>query len=350
MFTNYKINTKKKRFAFEIIFLLTTTFVCLIIFLTGNYLHDIELKSYYKKEEIIQSKIDSLNDNVFRHRYENLNENQRINDYSYESYKKSIFNDKDSSFRRIIYYRLCDLYSGYQNEKTFEEFIQQFEYDSINKIDEEITNLQLQKEIVSKQFPYSNDHHIIFISILLTILYPLRLIYYLIRWSINTIKETEETSEINKNEPKFDNSKIGIVEINDTLIEENKKENKPKILNYFTFNNEYLNGISYLNRMIISSVTSIIFGIGIYLMLTTIFKRSKSLGFSNVISIVFCVTIPTMFLLNFVLIFIENSNSDFSDNNIFTSILFRLLFGLPHLVLLFKNGTRKKIGKFEIHE
>ena len=70
----------------------------------------------------------------------------------------------------------------------------------------------------------------------------------------------------------------------------------------------------------------------------------------KVLSIIYCVTIPSMLLLTFFLIFLENSETDFSDVNIFKSILFRLLLGLPHMILLFKNGTRKKIGKFEIHE
>jgi hypothetical protein len=348
----YLINTKKKRFAFEIIILVFTIFSCTSIFLIWNYIESYHYDNYNKKKQVINSKIDSLKDNAFRNRYDNLNKYEKINDYTYESYKKKILNERDSSFRREIYYRLCNLYSAYSNERTLDEFINQFEYNSINKIDEQISSLELQSEELSKELPETNNIHIILIVILLTIIYPLRYIYYLIRWSLNTLKETENEKEIEKEnqqsviQSKKDFNSLNI-NSNTDFLNDNKNE-KSKFTNYFTFNNEYINGLSYLNRTIIGIFTFWIFGLGIYLMLTTIYKRSKSLGLSKKFSIFNCILIPSLFIFSFTLNFIETNELEYSNNNIFTSFLLRVLIGLPHLILVFKNGTRKKIGKFQI--
>jgi hypothetical protein len=344
MFTKYKINTRKKRFAFETIILILTICVCSIVLFLGNYLHENEINNHYKKENLIQSKIDSLKENVFRNRYENLNKNEKINDYSYESYKKYILNDKDSSFRRDIYYRLCNLYSDYRNEKTFEEFVQQFEYDSINQIDEQISNLELKKDTLSNQYPESNEYHIILTIVLLLIIYPLRLIYYLIRWSVNTLKETEEKIEnINKN--KFDLNKNDIKYQKE--ITNSQTEKKSKLINYFNFKNEYLTGINYLIRMIIGSITIPIFFIGLLIMSTSVYKRTSSLGFGKSMSIINCILIPILCVLTIMINYTENKFGNSGDP---LMLIIPLIFSLTHMILLFKNGTRKKIGKFEIQE
>lgn len=365
MFFKYQINTKKKRLAFEVILFAFTLLICLTIFFIGDYSDNYRRDIHYKKNEEIENNIKVLKDNTFRVRYEYLESNQRIKDYSYNSYKKNILNDKDSSYRRMIYYRLCDLYTNYRNDKTFDEFVNQFEYDSINIIDEKIYQLEEKKELLSQQRQENElsnnweDFHITLIIILLITFYPLRLIYYTIRWSFNTLKDTEissqnkKTDDLKKNNeieeilnPEIEVSFENKVDTNDlekkTQTEENKK---PNIKNYFKFNNEYITGFSYLNRMLVSVFTSIIFGLGILLMLGTIYKRSKSLGYTKTLSIINCIIIPISFILN---VTISETERKFGVSDDILMTIVPLVLLIPHMILLFKNGTRKKMGKFQI--
>lgn len=365
MFFKYQINTKKKRLAFEIILFSFTFLICSIIFFIGDYSMNYRRDNHYKKVEEIENKINKLKDNVFRKRYEYLETNQRITDYSYNSYKKNILDDKDSSFRRMIYYRLCDLYTDYKNEKSFEEFVTQFEYDSINIIDDQINQLEEKKELLSQQRQENElsnnweDFHITLIVILLIIFYPLRLIYYIIKWSLNTLKETDispqnkKTDELKINtvieEIRNPEIEVGVEnKVDTTYLEENtqfKENKKTDIRNYFKFNNEYINGFSYLTRMLLSVFTSIIFGLGLLLMLSTIYKRSKSLGYNKTLSIINCIIIPVSFILN---ITINETERIFGKSDDILMSTIPLVLMIPHMILLFKNGTRKKMGKFQI--
>ena len=192
----YKLDTRKKRFAFEILLLILSMLICSTIYFTGKY----RLNKLSEKEHITQIQIDSLSDNVFRNRYINLKNNQQLNDYSYESYKKTILNDKDTSFRRRIYYDLCTVFSEYRNERTFEEFLNQYQNVSIDEIDEQILNLQIQNENLSKKYSDISSNNLTLIIILLIIFYPLRFLFYLIKWSFHIIKGTEINKEIKQHD------------------------------------------------------------------------------------------------------------------------------------------------------
>jgi hypothetical protein len=337
---NFNINTKKKRKAFEVLVFIITFFISITVYFVGNYFEDLSFQKKNYSYQLISSRIDSLNNSVFRNRYKNLEKYDDIKDYSYNAYKKNILNDPDSSFRRMIYYRLCRNISQYRNEKTFEEFLNQFEYESINKMDEQL--LILEQE--NNEIPTKGDFHLVLILIIIIIMYPLRYFYYLIKWSINTLKEiNNDQSELQLN--KDENS---LNEQNNVALVKNDPIVKSKFINYFTFNNEYLTGISYLNRIIIGWITSIIFGVGLYLMLTTAYKRSKSLGYGNNFSVIISILIPSLFIITLFLNFLEKTELEQSDENIYKSILIRLLLGLPHMILLFKNGTRKKNGEFRV--
>jgi hypothetical protein len=123
------------------------------------------------------------------------------------------------------------------------------------------------------------------------------------------------------------------------------KGNKSGIVNYFKFNNEYLTGLSYLSRMLIGILTSWIFGLGLFLMVASIFKRSKSLGFGNTHTIINCIFIPSALILN--LVIKETERMFGSSDDILMSIL-PLVLGIPHLILLFKNGIRNRNGGFRV--
>jgi hypothetical protein len=122
-------------------------------------------------------------------------------------------------------------------------------------------------------------------------------------------------------------------------------QEKSKFKNYFTFNNEYLTGLSYLNRMIIGILTSWIFGLGIFLMVASIFKRSKSLGFGNTLTIINCIIIPSALILNLVIRETERRLGSSDDP---LMIILPLVFSIPHLILLFKNGIRNRNGGFRV--
>ena len=131
-----------------------------------------------------------------------------------------------------------------------------------------------------------------------------------------------------------------------------EKENKTKkgIRKYFSFDSEYLNGGTYLMRFLIGIFTSWIFGLGILLVLTTVYKRSKSLGLSRKISIFNCVLIPLLLFISYYVSFVESRYIFLSDSEFYKLVLLRLLLGLPHFILLFKNGIRTKKGDLRIRQ
>jgi len=131
-----------------------------------------------------------------------------------------------------------------------------------------------------------------------------------------------------------------------------EKENKTKkgIRKYFSFDSEYLNGGTYLMRFLIGIFTSWIFGLGILLVLTTVYKRSKSLGLSRKISIFNCVLIPLLLFISYYVSFVESRYIFLSDSEFYKLVLLRLLLGLPHFILLFKNGIKTKKGDLRIRQ
>jgi hypothetical protein len=139
---------------------------------------------------------------------------------------------------------------------------------------------------------------------------------------------------------------VGKSEIYENSTDQNiKKESSFK--NYFRYNKEYLTGINYLNRMIIGIITIPIFFIGLILMSTSVYKRTSSLGFGKSISIINSILIPVLCILTFMINYTERKYGISGDP---LMVIVPLIFSITHMILVFKNGTRKKIGKFEIHE
>lgn len=124
-----------------------------------------------------------------------------------------------------------------------------------------------------------------------------------------------------------------------------KKESNFK--NYFSYNNEYLTGINYLIRMVIGIITIPIFFIGLLLMSTTVYKRTSSLGFGKSMSIINCILIPLLCISTIMINYTEKEYGT-SDEPLMSII--PLIFSISHMILVFKNGTRKRIGKFQTRE
>jgi hypothetical protein len=119
-----------------------------------------------------------------------------IKGYSYYSYKKKILNDKDSSFRKTLYYRVSSYNPKFINDWTFDQFINEFEYDSISienieNIDKLKSGLENKLKFISNQ-PYGIDRlHFNIIQIFLLIFYPIRYLFQMTYWSIKTLRKNE---------------------------------------------------------------------------------------------------------------------------------------------------------------
>lgn len=113
---------------------------------------------------------------------------------------------------------------------------------------------------------------------------------------------------------------------------------------YFIYNDEYLTGISYLNRMFLGYFCLIFFGIGLLIMFSSIYKRSKSLGVNRNWSIFLCVLIPFLSFLSFGFRYQLHQNYEMSDDIFFQTIIILLLLHIPHGILLFKNGLKDGFG------
>ena len=178
--------SRKKIFAFEILILIVTIILFSIIHYSGVYYDRKENNKYI----LLKSEIDSLNNNPFRNRYNYLVENKdySIEYYSYDSYKKKILNDDDTSFRKLLYYRLSELDKTYSNDVSFEEFISRYKkFDSINLIDERI--IKLEERYNNYDTYKGREISRLLNQILISLLYPLRYLFYIIRWSLKTLSE-----------------------------------------------------------------------------------------------------------------------------------------------------------------
>jgi len=193
---------------------------------------------------------------------------------------------------------------------------------------------------------YSDSDKIICIIIIITI----PILSYVIEPFVLKNKSGNNYHEQSESKKDIELEPVTKSEIYENLTNRDvKKESNFK--NYFRYNNEYINGYTYWLRMILSWILVIFLGIGILLMSTTVYKRSKSLGYGKRFSIINSILIPILFIISFFVMIYYNLHIRSSDNDTFYEfILLRFLLTIPHLILIFKNGTRKKIGKFEIKE
>ena len=104
----------------------------------------------------------------------------------------------------------------------------------------------------------------------------------------------------------------------------NDKPNKKNILSiYFSYQNEYINGGTYWLRTFLQSLLIIVFGLGVYLIGVTAYKRARSLQCSNGTSIFLSIFISIASLIPFI--------------NIISIII--------HGYLWFSNGDKMKFNQ-----
>lgn len=147
-------------------------------------------------------------------------------------------------------------------------------------------------------------------------------------------RKDEPNNEVNKEK------EITTVLENDVksfdIVQESKTKTKLKFINYFSYNNEYLSNSTYLIRFIIGFITIPIFFIGLLLISTTVYKRSYSLRFGKIVSVINSILIPIFFSLSIV---INNTQKILgeSDDPLINIVY---LYFIPHLFLIFKNGKK----------
>ena len=121
------------------------------------------------------------------------------------------------------------------------------------------------------------------------------------------------------------------------IVGEIKPKTKSRFINFFSYNSEYLSGSNYLIRMIIGSITIPIFFIGLLLISATVYKRSNSLRFGKILSIITSILLPILFSLSVVINSTQKILGE-SDDPLMGIVPF--LFFIPHLFLIFKNGKK----------
>ena len=107
---------------------------------------------------------------------------------------------------------------------------------------------------------------------------------------------------------------------------------------YFAFDNEKINGWSYLKRIIVSALLSLLL-VGLWLAASTGYKRAGAFGWKNDLRIVVAILIPIHVLINI----LPDEVFDNATSPTFWMIVF--LLSILHLILLVKNGNKKTQNK-----
>ena len=104
---------------------------------------------------------------------------------------------------------------------------------------------------------------------------------------------------------------------------------------YFVFDSESINGWSYLKRIIVSTLTAF-FLVGLWLAASTSYKRAGAFGWKKDLRIIVAILIPINVCINLM------PDEVFDETISPTFWMIVILLSLLHLVLLFKNGNKKK--------
>lgn len=185
--------------------------------------------------------------------------------------------------------------------------------------------------------PSERFRDLIELSIFLTVvLFFVFLISFLVEPFVKKVEKKDEPDEEVKNEKEI--TTISENEIKSPeIVGEIKPKNKSRFINYFSYNSEYLSGSNYLIRMIIGSITIPIFFIGLLLISTTVYKRSFSLRFGKIVSVINSILLPILFSLSVV---INNTQKILGESDDPLMDIVPFLFLIPHLFLIFKNGKK----------
>lgn len=109
---------------------------------------------------------------------------------------------------------------------------------------------------------------------------------------------------------------------------------KPKKINWFDFKKSKISGNAYLVRMIVGNLLIVLVIPGIWLIASTVYKRSRSFDWTIKTSMLIAIFAAIMAPINFALNQVQDANAFF--------MVLSLLWMVLHLILLFKDGNLKQ--------
>ena len=101
-----------------------------------------------------------------------------------------------------------------------------------------------------------------------------------------------EGKELNQNDKSPSENSPEIIKNNSQEKTEKKSIQKNILSKYFSFQNEYISGGTYWLRVFLQQLLIILFGLGLYLIAVTVYKRAKSLQCSDGVSIFLALLMP----------------------------------------------------------
>ncbi len=109
-----------------------------------------------------------------------------------------------------------------------------------------------------------------------------------------------EGKELNQNDKSPSENSPEIIKNNSQQKTEKKSIQKNSLSKYFSFQNEYISGGTYWLRVFLQQLLIILFGLGLYLIAVTVYKRAKSLQCSDGVSIFLALLIPVGNFISYV--------------------------------------------------
>ena len=106
---------------------------------------------------------------------------------------------------------------------------------------------------------------------------------------------------------------------------------------YFFFDNEPITGGQYLIRMMLGAWAITFFGLGLWVLAATGYKRAGAFGWKSEFRVMSAIFVP----IHGIGYLIMKMAPEYGDADINLFDIFAVVGGLFHLVLLFKNGNKK---------
>lgn len=107
---------------------------------------------------------------------------------------------------------------------------------------------------------------------------------------------------------------------------------------YFLFDNEPITGWNYWMRILIGTLTIVLFGIGLWVLAATGYKRAGTFNWNKELRVLSAIFIPFNGVIN-----ILSRDSYYQDLPFSFLDVIVLVGAIFHLVLLFKNGNKQRI-------
>ena len=108
---------------------------------------------------------------------------------------------------------------------------------------------------------------------------------------------------------------------------------------YFLFDDEPITGNNYWRRVLLQTMAIALFGLGLWLLAATGYKRAGTFGWKKEFRILSAIFIPITGIANLL-----SRDAGYSDSPINLFDIVAIVGALFHAVLLFKNGNKHQIS------